>query len=110
MAAKTTTTTTAKKTTAKKGTAVKATTKATPKAKTATKAAPKATTKAPDKARTTTQKRVVTLRDTKQQSWAQIGEAIGVAPRTVRRLYDEVKGEGAHHGLLEGKGGRTVQA
>lgn len=57
-----------------------------------------------------TLKRVVNLRDAKKMSWAAIAEALEVAPRTVRRMYDEVKGEGAHHGLLEGKGGRTVAA
>jgi DNA-binding transcriptional regulator YhcF (GntR family) len=39
-----------------------------------------------------------------------IGNELGVAPRTARRLYDELKGAGAHHGLLEGKGGRRPVA
>lgn len=53
-------------------------------------------------------RKVVSLRDSKKLSWASIAAEIGVAPRTARRLYNEVKGEGAHHGLLEGKGGRSV--
>ena len=56
--------------------------------------------------RTNKTKQVVSLRDKKLQSWASIGETIGVSPRTARRLYDEAKGEGAHHGLLPGKGGQ----
>lgn len=54
-------------------------------------------------------RKVVSLRDKHQQSWAEIGEALDIAPRTVRRLYDEAKGEGAHHHYLPGKGGRRVQ-
>lgn len=64
----------------------------------------------PAQKRAADRKKVVSMRDTKKTSWAVIAEAIGVAPRTARRIYDEVKGEGAHHGLLEGKGGRTVAA
>jgi hypothetical protein len=41
-------------------------------------------------------------------SWATIATALEIAPRTARRMFDEVNGEGAHHGLLPGKGGRTV--
>ena len=52
------------------------------------------------------QTKVVNLRDKKQLAWAVIGQEVGVAPRTARRLYDEVKGAGAHVGLLPGKGGR----
>lgn len=66
--------------------------------------------KTPAQVRKATQTKVVTMRDKQNKSWAVIGEAIGVAPRTARRLYDEVKGEGAHHGLLEGKGGRRPVA
>lgn len=55
-------------------------------------------------------KSIVSMRDKKQMSWAQIAATKGVAPRTARRLYNEVKGEGAHHGLLPGKGGRSVAA
>jgi predicted DNA-binding transcriptional regulator YafY len=57
-----------------------------------------------------TLKKVTQMRDTKKMSWAQIAAALEVAPRTARRMYDELNGEGAHHGLLEGKGGRTVAA
>lgn len=94
-------------TTARKATT---TTKASAKAKATTKAkaTPKAkATRTTGPARTKLAKQVVTLRG-KNQSWATIGEAIGMAPRSARRLFDEVKGEGAHHGLLPGKGGRQV--
>lgn len=60
--------------------------------------------------RGTSAKSIVSMRDKKQMSWVQIAAAKGVAPRTARRLYNEVKGEGAHHGLLPGKGGRSVAA
>lgn len=42
------------------------------------------------------------------QSWATIAAKLDIAPRTARRLYDEKNGAGSHHGLLPGKGGRTV--
>jgi len=61
----------------------------------------------PAQKRAADRKLVVRNRDQKKMSWATIGEGIGVSPKTARRMYDEVKGEGAHHGLLEGKGGRT---
>lgn len=52
-------------------------------------------------------KRVVSLRDNGENSWAAIADTLEIAPRTARRLYDEAKGQkGAHHGLLPGKGGR----
>lgn len=51
---------------------------------------------------------VVKHRDEKGLSWAQIAAKLDVSPGTARRLYDEVKGEGAHHGLLPGKGGRVA--
>ncbi len=58
-------------------------------------------------------KRVVTLRDKGGKphtgaSWAAIGKSLTppVSPATARRMYDSVKGAGAHHGLLPGKGGR----
>lgn len=44
------------------------------------------------------------------QSWATIAAKLDIAPRTARRLYDEKNGAGAHHGLLPGKGGRTIAA
>lgn len=55
---------------------------------------------------------VVSLRDgtSKREgmSWAAIAAKLEVSPRTVRRIYDEAKGEGAHfESRLEGKGGRT---
>jgi len=51
------------------------------------------------------------MRDINLMSWAAIGEKLGVAPRTARRLYNERAGrEGMHHGLLPGKGGRTPGA
>lgn len=43
-------------------------------------------------------------------SWKVIADSLGIAPRTARRLYDEKNGEGSHHGLIPGKGGRTVTA
>ena len=49
---------------------------------------------------------VVQLRNVGLQSWAQIGQALGFAPRTARRLYQESAGAHQHHGLLPGKGGR----
>jgi hypothetical protein len=52
--------------------------------------------------------KVVSLRDKKGLAWRAIADELGVAPRTVRRLYDEAKGAGAHFASrLEGKGGRT---
>lgn len=61
--------------------------------------------------RTQVRTKVVSLRDKQHKSWADIGESVGVAPRTARRLYDEGKGKpGAHHGLLPGKGGRKPEA
>lgn len=77
-------------------------------AKKTTKAAPKVgNQKFTGNVRNNKRRTVVSLRDKKNLSWAQIGQQIGVAPRTVRRMYDEAKGEGAHYGLLPGKGGRT---
>jgi hypothetical protein len=102
-----------------KASTTKRTTKAAPKAKAKATTVRKSSTKAKaTKAsaprvtgakRTALAKAVVTMRTKQSKSWAQIATAKGVAPRTARRLFDEVKGEGAHHGLLAGKGGRTVQ-
>lgn len=66
----------------------------------------------PAQKRAAARRKVVAMRDNKKNpaSWAEIAQALEVAPRTARRLYDEVKGEGAHHGLLPGKGGRQVAA
>lgn len=56
-------------------------------------------------------KKVVSLRDKKGLAWRAIASELEVAPRTVRRMYDEVKGEGAHFASrIEGKGGRTQAA
>lgn len=56
-------------------------------------------------------KQVVSLRDNKGLAWRTIAEKLEVAPRTVRRIYDEAKGEGAHFASrLPGKGGRTQAA
>jgi predicted ArsR family transcriptional regulator len=47
----------------------------------------------------------------KGASWGAIAKELEVAPRTVRRLYDELNGAGAHYeSRLAGKGGRTRQA
>lgn len=55
-------------------------------------------------------KKVVNLRDKKGLAWRAIAADLEVAPRTVRRIYDEVKGAGAHFdSRIEGKGGRTRQ-
>lgn len=53
-------------------------------------------------------KTVVARRDKKGQAWRTIAADLEVAPRTVRRIYDEVKGEGAHFASrVPGKGGRV---
>jgi hypothetical protein len=51
-------------------------------------------------------RKVIRMREQDLMSWASIGEELGLAPRTVRRLYQEKVGKGAHHGLLPGKGGQ----
>lgn len=90
------------------------------KAKAAAKPKASATKKAPAKASAKSKKhatkdgarskavlnRVVKMRQG-GASWRTIGNAIETSPRTALRMYDEVMGKGAHHGLLEGKGGRT---
>lgn len=53
---------------------------------------------------------VTNLRDKKFLSWAAIAEQLDIAPRTARRIYQEKNGIGSQHGLLPGKGGRTVAA
>lgn len=50
--------------------------------------------------------KIVRLRNKEQMSWADIAAELDIAPRTARRLYDEKAGDGAHYGLLPGKGGR----
>lgn len=55
-------------------------------------------------------RKVVAMRDKRQLSWAAIAAELEIAPRTARRLYQEVKGAGSHHGLLPGKGGRRPVA
>jgi hypothetical protein len=52
--------------------------------------------------------RSVVSRRRKGESWASIASSLEVAPRTVRRIYDEKVGTDAHFGLLEGKGGRIA--
>lgn len=44
-------------------------------------------------------------------SWVRIAEEVGngCTPRMALRMYDERLGEGAHHGLLPGKGGRLPE-
>jgi hypothetical protein len=51
-------------------------------------------------------KTVVRMRDIDQVSWRTIANELEVSPRTTRAMYDSHYGEGAHHGLLPGKGGR----
>lgn len=57
-----------------------------------------------------TARKVTRMRNKDQMSWAEIGKALEIAPRTARRLFQEANGVGSHHGLLPGKGGRTVAA
>lgn len=86
-----------------------ATTQAKATAKRTTKAAPvKASGRGKFAKRGSLVTKVVRLRDKNQSSWATIAAEVDCAPRTARRLYDESKGTGAHHGLLPGKGGRSV--
>lgn len=54
-------------------------------------------------------RKVVSMRN-KGNSWVAIAQALEISPATARRLFDEKQGEGAHFGLLEGKGGRSRQA
>lgn len=56
--------------------------------------------------------KVVKLRDDAKalNSWGRVARAAGVSARSARKLYDEVKGAGAHYGNLPGKGGRTPAA
>jgi orotate phosphoribosyltransferase-like protein len=54
--------------------------------------------------------RQVTALRNKGMAWRAIAAQLEVAPRTVRRIFDEANGEGAHfESRLEGKGGRTRQ-
>lgn len=60
--------------------------------------------------RNNTRRKVVRMRDKAQKSWGEIATELEVSPRTVRALYDEAKGTGAHFdSRIEGKGGRTRQ-
>lgn len=81
------------------------------KAPKAAKEAPKVSTKTNPNRRTwnkTQARMVVSRRDKKGMSWAEIGNELGFSPRTARAMFDSVKGEGAHFdSRLEGKGGRT---
>jgi hypothetical protein len=53
-------------------------------------------------------KRVVRMRDRDEMSWAAIAEALEIAPRTARRIYDEAKGDGAHFESRPLVGGRPA--
>jgi len=89
-------------------------TKASTTTTTTTKAAPAVRIKFATKSGARNQKvlnDVKRMRDIGLMSWANIGNTLGVAPRTARRLYNEKAGmEGMHHGLLPGKGGRYPEA
>lgn len=86
-----------------------------PETTTTTKAA-----KAPSKKvlATTTGKRspqavakIARMRNKDGMSWAAIGTELNIAPRTVRRIFDEKFGKGAHfESRVEGKGGRVRNA
>lgn len=52
-------------------------------------------------------RKVVSQRDKQNRSWRAIGADLGIAPRTVRAIYDEVKGAGAHFESRPLPGGRT---
>lgn len=51
-------------------------------------------------------RRIVKLRTKDLLSWKAIAEILEIAPRTVRRLFQEVRGEHQHHDHIEGRGGR----
>lgn len=51
-------------------------------------------------------RKVVRLRNNDELSWAAIGAIIGVSPKTVRAIYDEQQGEGAHFDHRPLPGGR----
>lgn len=53
-----------------------------------------------------TQRKIVRMRTKDLMSWAAIGQALGMAPRTARRIFQERVGEGQHHDHLPNKGGR----
>lgn len=53
-------------------------------------------------------KRIVRMRDKDNLSWRNIAAELEIAPRTVRRMYDEVKGEGAHFSSRPLVGGRPA--
>lgn len=59
-----------------------------------------------EKSRRTLAQQVVRLREKQQLSWQDIAKAVDRSPATCRRLFDDIRGEGAHVGLLPGKGGR----
>lgn len=86
--------------------------KAAPAKRTA-KEAPKVSTKTETKntRRTwnrTEARKVVSRRNTKGMSWAEIGNELGFSPRTVRAMFDSVQGADAHfESRLPGKGGRV---
>jgi len=51
-------------------------------------------------------RKVVSLRN-KPMSWKAIGEALDIAPRTARAIYDDAKGPGAHFESRPLPGGRN---
>lgn len=51
-------------------------------------------------------RKVVRMRTKDLMSWRDIAAALGIAPRTARRLFQEHVGEGQHHDHIPGKGGR----
>ena len=62
-------------------------------------------------ARNKTVLKAVTAKRNKGMSWAAIAADLEVAPRTVRRIFDEANGAGAHFASrVPGKGGRTRTA
>lgn len=114
-------------TTARKGTARKGTTPATPARKgkggttPASKQAPVGTPRMAGKQRQQAAAMVVRLRhgkggtqaNPKGLAWRAIAQQLPggpYSPRTARALYNEMLGAGAHHGLLPGKGGRRPVA
>lgn len=51
-------------------------------------------------------RKVVNLRVKQELSWAAIGELLGVSPKTVRAIFDDQQGDGAHFDHRPLPGGR----
>lgn len=51
-------------------------------------------------------RKVVRMRKVDEMSWAAIGGVLGVSPKTVRSIFDEQEGEGAHFDHRPLPGGR----